>query len=155
MRIITLLAAVIISDVLVGCGTVPMDPKLIIGRAPPPQTLFNSLSCSPNCIVKIEVNGDCKFDVPELVVLSGMAGKRHGVAWIIQSSDYVFSTTSGTPALAPKGSGGFFGTPIVAGPFMAVEVTVATPHLSHEYGLNIVKRSGTTVCPQVDPFVIE
>jgi hypothetical protein len=69
------------------------------------------------------------------------------------SPDYVFPRT-GTPALDPKGSGSFFGTPGIVGPLMAVEVTVTTPGLSHEYGLNIVKRSGGT-CPEVDPFMIE
>ncbi len=154
MRILALLSAVIVSGVLVGCGSVPTDPKLIVGRAPPAQTLFNTVSCVPNCIVKIDVVGECQFSVPDLVVLSGIIGKRHAVAWLIQSSDYVFSTSGDRPGLVPKGSERFFGTPHVLGPLMGVEVTVVTPHLSHEYGLNIAKRGGA-VCPQVDPFMIE
>ncbi len=155
MRIITLLVAVTISGVLVGCSTVPTDPKLIIGHAPPAATLFNRVNCPDgDCTVKIEVIGDCQFKVPDLVILSGVAGMRHAVVWVIKSPDYVFSRTSGTPALDPKGSGNFFGTPGVVGRIMGVEVTVTTPGLSHEYGLNIVKRSGT-VCPQVDPYMIE
>ncbi len=156
MRIIMLWAAATVSAILVGCGTVPKDPKLIIGRAPPAETFFNTVNCrvEGDCTVKIEVIGDCQFKVPDLVVLSGSAGRRHAVVWRIISSDYVFSTTSGTPALDPKGSGSFFGTPAVIGRLMGVEVTVTTPGLSHEYGLNIVKRSGT-VCAKVDPYVIE
>src|SRR5437773_3614930 len=123
MRIITLLAVVIISGVLVACSSVPVDPKLIIGRVPPAQTPFNSVPCAPNCTVKIDVTGDCQFSVPDLVILSGMAGKRHAVVWQIMSDDYVFSTTIGTPALDPKGSSSFFGTPTVVGPIMVVRVT--------------------------------
>ena len=154
MRIITLLAAVIMSGVLVGCSTVPTDPKLIVGRAPPAQTPSNYLSCAPNCTVHVEVPNDCRFDVTPLIVLSGVAGNRHVIVWVIQSSDYVFSTASGTPALDPKGSGSFFGDPVVRGRTMHVDVTVTTPHLSHEYGLNIVKKNGTA-CPKYDPYVIE
>ena len=155
MRIKALLATVIISGVLAGCVTVPTDPKLIVGRPPPMATFFNYVSCAPNCTVKVEVIGDCQFKVPDLVVLSGMAGRRHAVAWVIQSSDYVFSTTSGAPALVPKGDGDrFFGPPHVLGPILGVEVTVTTPGRSHEYGLNILKRGGPA-CPQVDPFVVE
>ena len=116
--------------------------------------MFNYVSCAPNCTVKVEVIGDCQFKVPDLVVLSGIAGRRHAVVWLIQSSDYVFSTTSGMPALAPKGSERFFGPPHVRGPLMGVEVAIIDPGRSHEYGLNIVKRSGTA-CPQVDPYMIE
>jgi hypothetical protein len=154
MRIKALLATAIMSGVLVGCVTVPTDPKLIVGRPPPMATFFNYVSCAPNCTVKVEVVGDCQFKVPDLVVLSGIAGRRHAVVWVIQSSDYVFSTTSGAPALAPKGSPDFFGSPHVLGPILGVEVTVTTPGKSHEYGLNIAKRSGSA-CPQVDPFVME
>ena len=154
MRIMTLLAAVIISGVLVGCGTVPTDPRLIVGRAPPALTLSNYLKCAPDCTVKVLVIDDCKFDVTPLIILSGMAGTRHAVVWVIQSPDYVFSTTSGIPALDPKGSGSFFGTPFVHGRLMGVEVTVTNPGMSHEYGLNIVKKNGT-VCPKYDPYMIE
>jgi hypothetical protein len=154
MRIMTMLAAVIMGSVLVGCSTVPTDPKLIVGRAPPSLTYSNSLTCAPNCTVHVLVNDDCKFEVTPLIVLSGIAGTRHVIVWVIQSQDYVFSTASGTPALDPKGSGSFFGSPVVHGRIMNVDVTVSTPRLSHEYGLNIVKKSGT-VCPKYDPYVIE
>jgi len=157
MRIMALFSAVIVSTVLVGCSTTSdFKSPPPIGRAPPAQTLFNTVNCfsEGDCTVKIEVIGECQFKVPDLVVLSGMAGRRHAVVWRILSPDYVFSTASGTSALNPKGSGSFFGTPVVLGPIMAVEVTVTTPHLSHEYGLNIVKRSGPA-CPQVDPYMIE
>ncbi len=156
MRIMKLLVVAIMGGVLAACSTVmvPTDPKLIVGHAPPASTLFNTVRCpESDCTVKIEVIGDCQFKVPDLVVLSGMAGRRHAVVWRILSPDYVFPR-SGTPALDPKGSGNFFGTPGIVGPIMAVEVTVTTPGLSHEYGLNIVKRSGTA-CPEVDPYVIE
>jgi hypothetical protein len=157
MRIITLLAAATMGGMLAACSTVtvPTDPKLIVGHPPPPSTLSNTVKCpDPDCKVKVEVIGDCKFNVPDLVVLSGMRGKRHSVMWQILSPDYVFPRT-GTPALDPKGSGEFFGPPGVAGPIMVVDVVVGTPGLSHEYGLNIVKRSGGTVCPKVDPYMIE
>ena len=156
MRIITMLCAVVASALLFGCVSVPKDPKLIIGSAPPDSTIFNTVRCAieGDCTVKIEVAGDCKFNVPTLVVLSGIAGRRHAVVWRILSSDYVFSTTPGTPALIPKGSQDFFRAPAVIGPIMAVEVTITTPGLSHEYGLNIVKRAGGA-CPSVDPYVIE
>jgi hypothetical protein len=155
MRLKALLATAIISGVLVGCVTVPTDPKLIVGRAPPAATFFNRVNCpGGECIVWIEVIGDCQFKVPDLVILSGNRGMRHAVVWFIRSPDYVFSKISGTPALDPKGSGTFFGTPGVVGRLMGVEVEVTTPGLSHEYGLNIVKRSGT-VCAEVDPFMIE
>lgn len=156
MRIKTLLAAATMGGVLAACSTVmvPTDPKLIVGRTPPASTFFNTVRCPDgDCAVKIEVTGDCQFKVPDLVVLSGIRGTRHAVVWRIMSPDYVFPRT-GTPALDPKGSGTFFGTPGIVGPLMGVEVTVATPGLSHEYGLNIVKRSGT-VCAEVDPFMIE
>jgi hypothetical protein len=153
MRILTLLAAAIVSGVLVGCATVPTDPKLIVGRAPPAATLFNRVICSGgDCTVKIEVIGDCQFKVPDLVVLSGIAGRRHAVVWQIMSTDYVFPRAGA--GLDPKGSGNFFGTAAGVGTFMGVEVTVTTPGMSHEYGLNIVKRSGA-VCPEVDPYMIE
>ena len=155
MRMKALLATVIMSGVLVGCVSVPTDPKLIVGRAPPAATLFNKVPCSTDgCIVRIEVTGDCQFTVPDLVVLSGERGKIHAVIWVIRSPDYVFSRVSGTPALDPKRSEDFFGFPAVVGRILAVEVTVATPGMSHEYGLNIVKRNGT-VCPKVDPYMIE
>jgi hypothetical protein len=89
-----------------------------------------------------------------LVVLSGAAGKRHAVVWQIMSDDYVFSSAEGTPALDPKGSSKFFGTPTVVGPIMVAQVTVSTPHLSHEYGLTMVNKGGAA-CPKVDPFMIE
>jgi hypothetical protein len=154
MRIIVGLAAVIVIAVQAGCSTTGTTYPAPIGKAPPTQTLFNSVGCAPNCTVKIDVTGDCKFSVPDLVVLSGIRGAKHAVVWQIMSADYVFSTAPATPALDPKGSGGFFGTPVVLGPIMAVQVTVATPHLSHFYGLNMVSRNGT-VCPEVDPFMIE
>jgi len=154
MRIIIGFAAVIVIAVQVACSTTDANYPAPIGKAPPAKTLFNSVGCAPNCTVKIDVIGDCQFSVPDLVVLSGIQGARHAVVWQIMSADYVFSTTSGTPALDPKGSASFFGTPGVFGPVMAVQVTVATPHLSHYYGLNIVKRSGSA-CPEVDPFMIE
>ena len=156
MRIMTLLAAVIISGVLVGCSTVPTDSKQMVGvgRAPPAQTSSNSQQCAATCTVHVQVTNDCKFDVTSLIVLSGIAGTRHVVVWVIQSPDYVFSTASGIPALDPKGSGSFFGTPGVHGRTMSIDVAVATPHLSHEYGLNIVKKNGT-VCPKYDPYMIE
>ena len=156
MRIMTLLAAATMGGVLAACSTVtvPTDPKLIVGRAPPPSTLFNTVRCpEPDCKVKVEVIGDCQFKIPDLVALSGMRGKRHAVEWQILSPDYAFSRTE-PPALDPKGSGDFFRTPRVAGPTMAVDVVIATPGESHEYGLNIVKRSGGA-CAKVDPFVIE
>jgi hypothetical protein len=154
MRIIKLLAAVIVSAILFGCSTTSgLNNPRPIGKAPPAQTLFNSVSCAPNCTVKIDVVGDCQFSVPDLVVLSGLIGKRHAVVWQIMSDEYAFST-SGAPALDPKGSSSFFGRPVVLGPIMAVQVTVTTPHLSHEYGLNIVKSSGA-VCSEIDPFMIE
>jgi len=155
MRIKALLATVIMSGVLVGCISVPTDPKLIVGRPPPAATFFNRVNCpADGCIVRIEVTGDCQFTVPDLVVLSGVRGTRHAVIWVIRSQDYVFSRIAGTPALDPKRSEDFFGTPGVVGRIMAVEVTVATPGMSHEYGLNIIKRSGTA-CAEVDPFMIE
>jgi hypothetical protein len=153
MRIKALLATVIMSGVLVGCVTVPTDPKLIVGRAPPAATFFNRVNCpNADCTVNIEVVGDCQFKVPDLVVLSGMAGRRHAVVWRIMSTDYVFPRAGA--GLDPKGSGNFFGTAAGIGTFMGVEVTVTTPGMSHEYGLNIVKRSGAA-CPEVDPFMIE
>ena len=156
MRLKALLATAIISGVLVGCVTVPTDPKLIVGGKPPPATFFNTQTCrgEGDCTVKVLVVGDCQFKVPDLVVLSGIRGTRHAVVWRIVSRDYVFSTPPGPSALDPKGSGGFFGTPVVLGPIMAVEVTVATPGMSHEYGLNLAKRSGAA-CPEVDPYMIE
>ena len=154
MRIMTLLAAVVISGVLVGCSTAPTDPMLNVGRTPPTPAGSNWLTCAPNCTVHVEVTGDCKFDVTPLIVLSGVAGRRHVVVWVIQSPDYLFSTAAATPALDPKGSASFFGTPAVHGRTMGVDVVVTTPKLSHEYGLNIVRRNGT-VCPKYDPYVIE
>jgi hypothetical protein len=154
MRIKALLATVIISGVLVGCASVPTDPKLIVGRAPPSAAISNFLKCRPDCTVKVTVIDECKFDVTPLVILSGIAGTRHAVVWVLQSPDYAFSTASGTPALDPKGSGNFFGTPVVHGRIMGIDVTVTTPGMSHEYGLNIVKKNGTA-CPKYDPYMIE
>jgi len=156
MRIMTLLAAVIISGVLVGCTTAPTDPKLNVGRTRLPPAGSNWLDCAPNCTVHVDVTDDCKINVTPLVVLSGVAGRRHVIVWVIVPSDFVFSTAAGTPALDPKGSASFFGDPSIGlrGRTMTVEVTVATPRLSHEYGLNIVNKNGT-VCPKYDPFVIE
>jgi len=155
MRIITLLATVIVSAILVGCSTTSefkVPPP--VGRAPPPQTSTNWTTCGASCTVYVQVANECKIDVTPLIVLSGTPGNKHVIVWVIQSSEYVFSTAAGTPAFDPKGSGEFFGPASVHGRTMHVDVTVATPHLSHEYGLNIVKKNGT-VCPKYDPYVIE
>ena len=155
MRTRTLLSAVIASALLFGCSTVPTDPKMIVGRAPPPETFFNTVNCSADgCIVKISVTGDCTFDVPAIVRLSGTHGAIHGIIWVIQSKDYVFSTATGAPSLVTKGSGDFFGNTAVIGRLLAIEVKVASPNQSHEYGLNIARRSGGA-CRTVDPFLIE
>ena len=157
MRIIALLAAATMGGVLAACSTVtvPTDPKLIVGRPPPASTAFNTVRCpEPDCKVKVEVIGDCQFKVPDLVVLSGMRGRRHAVVWQILSPDYVFPRT-GTPALDPKGQWRVLRNSAASrGPTMAVDVAIDTPGQSHEYGLNIVKRSGGA-CAEVDPFMIE
>lgn len=154
MRGIALSAAVIASGVLIGCSTVPTDTSLIVGRAPPTGLFVKTVNCASNCNVNVDVVGACSFSVPEVIKLSGTPGRKHTIVWVIQSGDYVFSTNSARPALDPKGSGGFFGTPSVDRPVLVIHVTVATPRMSHEYGLNIVKQDGT-VCPEVDPFMIE
>ena len=154
MRIMTLLAAVIISGVLVGCTTAPTDPKLNVGRTRLPPAGSNWTKCAPNCSVHVEVIDDCKFDLTPLIVLSGVAGRRHEIEWVILSADYQFSTASGTPALDPKGSASFFGPPTIRGRTMNINVAVISPKLSHEYGLNIVDKNGT-VCAEIDPFLIE
>ena len=156
MRIMKILTTILISGVLVACSTMPPPPKVFVGRTPPEATASNWLDCAPNCTVHVDVTEDCKINVTPLVVLSGVAGRRHVIVWVIVPSDFVFSTAAGTPALDPKGSASFFGDPSIGlrGRTMTVEVTVATPRLSHEYGLNIVNKNGT-VCPKYDPFVIE
>jgi hypothetical protein len=154
MRIMTLLAAVVISGVLVGCSTAPTYPKPDGGRTRLAPAGSNWTKCAPNCTVHVQVIDDCKFDVTPLIVLSGVAGRRHEIEWVIQSGDYVFSTASDKPALDPKGSASFFGTPTIRGRSMKIDVAVISPRLSHEYGLNIVDKNGT-VCAEIDPFLIE
>lgn len=155
MRIITLLSTVIMSGVLVGCSTTPdiKNAPPPIGGIPPVSTFVNTVPCSVDgCLVKIDVIGNCKFDVPAIVRLSGIRDAIHGVIWVIQSRDYVFSSDV---ALFPKDSADrFFGRTAVIGRVLAVEVTVATPGQSHGYGLNIAKRAGGA-CGPVDPFIFE
>lgn len=158
MRITTSLLAIMLSAVMLGCGS---QPTLGTGRMVPfaagTQKCFRG-----NCLVrvtidpsKITADNTCGVDVPDTVVNLGGpgGGPKRLIVWAIDTDGYVFSTTSGTPALNSKSSTNF-GTPVVRGPWMSDVFTVSTQGLSHEYGLNIVKPDGTA-CSQYDPWVIE
>lgn len=151
MRIMTLLSAVIVSAFLFGCSTMP---ALAIGRTVP--AFASTLRCHQgNCFVPVNVR-DCVVDVPDDVVSLGGpgAGRERAIVWLIKDSGYLFSTDPSVPALDPKGSGSFFGTPMVHGVVMMATVSVTSQNTSHEYGLNIVKSDGTK-CKEYDPWVIE
>jgi hypothetical protein len=132
------------------------NPPPPIGGIPPMETLLNTIYCREDaCFVVVKVTGSCTFSLPDRVQLSGIPGAIHGIVWIILSKDYVFSTTGGIPALFPKDSADpFFGRTAVIGRLLAVEVNVASPGLSHGYGLNIARRGGGA-CPPIDPFMVE
>jgi hypothetical protein len=157
MKIVWLLTAFILGGVLGGCTSVAIkNPPSPIGGIPPMETFLNTIPCGQDaCFVFIKVTGDCKFEVPDRVQLSSIPGAIHGVVWIIRSKDYVFSTTGASPALFPKDSSDtFFGKSAVIGRLLAVEVSVASPGLSHGYGLNIARRTGGA-CTPIDPFMVE
>jgi hypothetical protein len=157
MKIVKLLTALILSGVLGGCGNMAIkNAPAPIGGIPPAETLLNTIYCSQDaCFVFIKVTGDCKFEVPDRVQLSGIPGAIHGVVWIIRSKDYIFSTTGGIPALFAKDSADtFFGKAAVIGRLLAVEVNVSSPGTSHGYGLNIARRAGGA-CTPIDPFMVE
>jgi hypothetical protein len=153
MRIGALLLAAIMGAVLFGCATTD-STRVAIGR--PVAPLASTLKCfHGNCFVPVSVT-NCVVDVPYAVVNLGGpgGGAKRVIVWLISDAGYGFSTDPALPALAVKGSGAFFGTPIVHGPLMTTTVTVASQNTSHEYGLNIVKTDGTK-CPQYDPWFIE
>ena len=157
MKKVLWLTAVILGGFLGACSNAPIkNAPPPIGGIPPVETFLNTVFCREDaCFVFIKVTGDCKFEVPDRIQLSGIAGAIHGVVWIIRSKDYVFSPNVGIPALFPKDSGDtFFGRAAVIGRLLAVEVNVASPGQSHGYGLNIARRTGGA-CTPIDPFMVE
>ena len=153
MRITALLSAVLAGAFLFGCSTLPPITQTI-GR-PVPMTANTQNCIRGNCYVPVFV-ADCVINVPDTVVNLGGpgGGNRRLIIWVIRDSGYVFSTDSSWPALVPKGSSNFFGTPNVQGAVMLDTVNVTSQGIAHEYGLDITKSDGTR-CPQYDPWVIE
>jgi len=157
MRIGTLLSTVVVGSVLLGCGSNPPKP---IGRPVPVITAAGTQNCPQGtCLVSVTV-ASCDsggISVQDIVVnLNGTGGgTSRPIAWVITTPGYVFSTDPNIPALAVKGSGSFFGSANPQGTLLKTTVSVTSPGLSHEYGLNIVRNSDGKQCPQFDPWVIE
>jgi hypothetical protein len=157
----TALLAVVASVVLLGCSSLPSDIKTGSGR-PVPRTADTQECPRGNCPIRVTFDAahvtaanTCGIRTPEVVNLGGLGGGRSRLTlWIIQDSNYSFSTAAGRPALVIKGGTAFWGRPDVNGPVLQVKVNVASPGTSHEYGLNIVRSDGT-VCGTYDPWMIE
>lgn len=154
-------SAVVASVALLGCSSLPSDIKTGTGRVVPKHA--GSLRCpAGNCPVSVTFDptavtaaNTCGVRTPDVVDLGGLGGGRSRlIMWIIQDSNFSFSTAAGRPALVMKGSSSFWGRPEVNGPVLQVRVNVSNPGTSHEYGLNIVRSDGTA-CSTYDPWMIE
>lgn len=163
MRTLKTLTAASAIFLLFGCQTVEVTKS--VGRPVPTTHGFVPASqvkrCPQgNCFLTVRVL-DCRagtFEIDRYILtLGGGVGRKLVVVWIIETAGYEFSTNPKAPALEPKGSAAFFGSPKLDEDkvVLVARVKVNDPGQSHEYGLNIVPTGGGAPCPIFDPFMIE